>query len=67
MQRPCHQLAVDLKARRDPNCHPSKGPCETWAVGSYQVTVFLCQGMCGSNHTNSKIYSAASANFTIVD
>ena len=40
-------------------------PCEQWLPGTYNVTVQLCNGECGSQHPHSSIYATAKGAFQL--
>jgi hypothetical protein len=40
-------------------------PCEQWLPGTYNVTVELCNGECGSKHPHSAIYSSGHGSFQL--
>ena len=56
---------VTVKAEPDPQCDPTQEPCEQWLPGVYNVTVFVCNGECGSKHPHSAIYDTARGSFTL--
>jgi len=76
-----YSVEWNLKAEPDPNCDPSKGPCEKWLPGLYNVTIgkcsffwvsyhccdllVICEGECGSKHPHSSIYDEANLTFEI--
>lgn len=41
--------------------------CEMWLAGTYNVTVMICNGECGSKHPHSAIYDTARGNFTLYE
>ena len=38
-----------------------------WLAGTYNVTVMICNGECGSKHPHSAIYDTARGNFTLYE
>ncbi|CAF1089932.1 unnamed protein product [Rotaria sordida] len=49
----------------EPNCDPSRGLCDDWPVGTYNVTAEICNGECGSHHPHSATYDMGKASFTV--
>jgi hypothetical protein len=41
-------------------------PCEQWLPGSYNVTVHLCNGKCGSKFPHSAVYDTAQISFELI-
>ena len=41
-----YSVEWNLKAKPDPNCDPSQGPCEEWLPGVYNVTIGECIYCC---------------------
>jgi len=58
---------ISLKAQPDPQCDPTMEPCEQWLPGTYTVTIYVCNGECGSKHPHSSIYDTATGTFTITN
>jgi len=56
---------ITVKAEPDPQCDPTQEPCEEWIPGTYNVTVDICNGECGSKHPHSKIYDIKRGSFQI--
>jgi len=56
---------ITVKAEPDPQCDPTQEPCEQWLPGTYNVTVEICNGECGSKHPHSAIYDTARGTFQI--
>jgi len=56
---------ISIKAQPDPQCDPTQEPCEQWLPGTYNVTVYLCNGECGSKHPHSSIYDVAKGSFIL--
>jgi len=56
---------ISVKAEPDPECDPTQGPCEQWLPGTYNVTVQICNGECGSQHPHSAIYDTARGSFSL--
>ncbi|CAF0876125.1 unnamed protein product [Adineta ricciae] len=56
---------ISVKAEPDPQCDPTQEPCEQWGPGAYNVTVFICNGECGSHHPHSSIYDTGKGSFQI--
>jgi len=56
---------ISIKAQPDPQCDPTQEPCEQWLPGTYNVTVYLCNGECGSKHPHSSIYDIARGSFML--
>lgn len=44
-----------------------KGQCELWLEGTYNVTVMLCNGQCGSHHPHTALYDTARGSFTLYE
>ena len=38
-----------------------------WLEGTYNVTILMCNGECGSKHPHSAIYDVARGNFTLYE
>jgi hypothetical protein len=58
---------ITVKAEPDPQCDPTQEPCERWLPGTYNVTVQICNGECGSKHPHSAIYDTAKGSFQITN
>ncbi|UJR10515.1 hypothetical protein I4U23_014718 [Adineta vaga] len=56
---------ITVKAQPDPQCDPTQEECEQWLPGTYNVTVQVCNGECGSHHPHSSIYDTAKGSFQI--
>jgi len=56
---------ITVKAAPDPQCDPTQEPCEEWLPGTYNVTVQVCNGECGSKHPHSAIYDTAKGSFVL--
>jgi len=56
---------ITVKAEPDPQCDPTQQPCEEWLPGTYNVTVEVCNGECGSKHPHSAIYDTAKGAFVL--
>jgi hypothetical protein len=56
---------ITVKAEPDPRCDPTQEPCEEWLPGTYNVTVQICNGECGSKHPHSAIYDTAKGTFQL--
>jgi hypothetical protein len=56
---------ITVKAEPDPQCDPTQQPCEEWLPGTYNVTVQVCNGECGSKHPHSAIYDTAKGSFEV--
>jgi hypothetical protein len=56
---------ITVKAEPDPSCDPTQEPCEQWIPGTYNVTVQLCNGECGSKHPHSAIYQTEHGSFQL--
>lgn len=74
------RLTVDTTP--DPDCDPTEGTrslslaihtlvllgqCEEWLEGTYNVTVLLCNGQCGSHHPHTALYDTAHGSFTLYE
>ncbi|CAF0780001.1 unnamed protein product [Adineta ricciae] len=51
----------------DPDCDPTQGECEQWLEGTYNITVLLCNGQCGSHHPHTALYDTARGSFTLYE
>jgi len=58
---------ISIKAQPDPQCDPTQEPCEQWLPGTYNVTVYLCNGECGSKHPHSSIYDISHGSFVLTN
>jgi len=56
---------ITIKAEPDPQCDPTQQPCEQWLPGTYNVTVEICNGECGSKHPHSAIYDTKKGSFEL--
>jgi len=56
---------ITVKAEPDPQCDPTQEPCEQWLPGTYNVTVQVCIGECGSKHPHSAIYDTGRGSFQL--
>jgi len=56
---------ITFKAEPDPSCDPTQQPCERWLPGTYNVTVAICNGECGSKHPHSAIYDTKKGSFQL--
>ncbi|UJR10514.1 hypothetical protein I4U23_014717 [Adineta vaga] len=56
---------IGLKTLTAWNCDPSKGLCDDFPVGTYNVTAQFCNGECGSHHPHSGTYDVGKASFTV--
>jgi len=56
---------ITIKAAPDPDCDPTQEPCEEWLPGTYNVTVQICNGECGSKHPHSAIYDTKKGSFQL--
>jgi hypothetical protein len=43
------------------------GPCEEWLPGIYNVSIMICNGICGSHHPHTQLYDVAIGSFRITD
>ncbi|CAF1020393.1 unnamed protein product [Adineta steineri] len=56
---------ITVKAEPDPQCDPTQEECEQWLPGTYNVTIAVCNGECGSKHPHSQIYDEGKSSFQI--
>ncbi|CAF0873512.1 unnamed protein product [Rotaria sordida] len=56
---------IGLRTLTALNCDSTKGLCDAFPVGTYNVTVQLCNGECGSHHPHSQTYDVGKASFTV--
>jgi len=56
---------ITVKAEPDPQCDPTQQPCEQWLPGTYNVTIQICNGECGSHHPHSAIYDTTKGTFQV--
>lgn len=49
----------------DPDCDPTEEQCEQWLAGTYNVTIQLCNGICGSHHPHSATYDTIKGTFIL--
>ncbi|CAF0759811.1 unnamed protein product [Adineta steineri] len=56
---------VTVKAEPDPHCDPTQEMCEEWLPGTYNVTIQVCNGECGSKHPHSAIYDTVKGSFVL--
>jgi hypothetical protein len=56
---------ITVKAEPDPQCDPTQQECEQWIPGTYNVTVQICNGECGSKHPHSAIYDTKRGSFQL--
>merc|ERR1712110_137933 len=56
---------ITVKAEPDPQCDPTQEECEQWLPGTYNVSLYLCNGECGSKHPHSAIYGTKKGAFQI--
>ncbi|CAF1464454.1 unnamed protein product [Rotaria magnacalcarata] len=56
---------VSVDASPDPDCDPTQDECESWVPGTYNVTVLICNGQCGSHHPHTQLYDTATGLFVI--
>ncbi|CAF3728116.1 unnamed protein product [Rotaria sp. Silwood1] len=56
-----------LDASPDPDCDPAQEQCENWFPGIYNVTVFICNGQCGSHHPHTQLYDSVAGSFQITE
>ncbi|CAF1205421.1 unnamed protein product [Adineta ricciae] len=59
------RLVIDTTP--DPECDPTQGECEQWLAGTYNITVLLCNGQCGSHHPHTALYDTARGSFTLYE
>jgi len=58
---------ISVKAEPDPQCDPTQEPCERWLPGTYNVSVQICNGECGSKHPHSAIYDQTKGTFQLTE
>jgi len=56
---------ISVTAKPDPECDPTQEFCEEWLPGTYNVTIQVCNGECGSKHPHSAIYDTIKGSFVI--
>ncbi|CAF4828356.1 unnamed protein product [Rotaria sp. Silwood1] len=56
---------IGLRTLNAWNCDPTKGLCDDFPVGTYNVTAQFCNGECGSHHPHSQTYDVGKASFTV--
>jgi len=56
---------LEFKTYSLSDCDPSKGLCDAWPVGTYNVTALICNGDCGSHHPHTSIYDSRATSFVI--
>ncbi|CAF3984870.1 unnamed protein product [Rotaria sordida] len=59
------RITIDTTA--DPDCDPTEKQCELWLEGTYNVTVMLCNGQCGSHHPHTAVYDIGRGSFTLYE
>lgn len=55
--------SITFKLNTNGNCNQE--PCESWEKGTYNATLRLCNGECGSKHPHSGIYDTTTGSFEI--
>jgi hypothetical protein len=58
-------MIIETKFFLNINLLFSLEPCEEWLPGTYNVTVQLCNGECGSKHPHSAIYDTKRGSFQL--
>ncbi|CAF3349365.1 unnamed protein product [Rotaria socialis] len=56
---------IGLKTLTALNCDPTKRICDSFLVGTYNVTAQFCNGECDSHHPHSGNYDLGKASFTV--
>ena len=58
---------IDLREREESRHSRllSTGFCDSFPVGTYNVTAQLCNGECDSHHPHSQTYDLGKASFTV--
>ena len=56
---------INFKVNTNTNCDPTQNICEMWLPGTYNVSVAICNGECGSKHPHSEIYDTETESFVI--
>jgi len=47
------------------DCDSSKGSCEAFPLGTYNITAQICNGDCGSHHPHTSVYDSRASSFVI--
>jgi len=56
---------VGVKTLTAWNCDPTKGFCDDFPIGTYNVTAQFCNGECDSHHPHSGTYDVGKSSFTV--
>lgn len=61
------RLHQKLNSQSNPTKSFFLGQCELWIEGTYNVTVVLCNGQCGSKHPHTAVYGVAHGSFSLYE